>query len=112
MDVIRRAVMLGIGVVSLTKDKAEEVVDDLIKRGEIASGERFGTVDTLLREAEKQERELERKITTTVQKVVAEMGLPTRKELDEILITLKRIENRISFPESKIPFSEKKDVVV
>ncbi|WP_028893472.1 phasin family protein [Syntrophorhabdus aromaticivorans] len=90
MDIIRKAVLLGMGVISLAKDKAEEMVDDLIKRGEIASTERFRTVDTLLKEADKQEKELQRKIAGTVQKVVADMGLPTRKDLEEIMETLKK----------------------
>jgi polyhydroxyalkanoate synthesis regulator phasin len=101
MDIIRRAVLLGLGVISLTKEKAEEVVDDLVKRGEIASGERFKTVDTLLKEAEKQEKELERKISGTVQRIVADMGLPTKKDLEEISATLKKIETKISSPDKK-----------
>lgn len=101
MDIIRRAVLLGLGVISLTKEKAEEVVDDLVKRGEIASGERFKTVDTLLKEAEKQEKELERKISGTVQRIVADMGLPTKKDLAEISATLKKIETKISSPDKK-----------
>ncbi len=101
MDIIKRAVLLGLGVISLTRDKAEEVVDDLIKRGEVASGERFKTVDKLLKEAEKQESEFERKIAGTVQKVVADMGLPTKKDLEEISKTLKNIESKISAPEKK-----------
>jgi polyhydroxyalkanoate synthesis regulator phasin len=96
MNIIRNAVLLGLGVISLTKDKAEELVDDLIKRGEVASGEKFKAVDHLLKEAENQEKEIERKITATVQKVAADMGLITRKDLEEIINTLKNIESKIS----------------
>ncbi len=102
MDIIRKAVFLGLGAISLTKDKADEIVDDLIKRGEVASAERFKTVDRLLKEADKQEKELQRRIDSTVQKVVADMGLATRRDLEEIAETLKKIEARM-------PFSEKKD---
>jgi len=101
MDIIRRALLLGFGVISLTKEKAEELVDDLIRRGEVASGEKFKAVDGLLKQAEKQEKELERKIAGTVQKVVADMGLPTKKDLEEISTTLKKIESKISVPEKK-----------
>ena len=101
MDIIRRAVLLGLGVISLTKEKAEEVVDDLVKRGEVASGERFKAVDTLLKEVDKQEKELEQKIAGTVQKIVADMGLPTKKDLEEIAKTLKSIESKLSLPEKK-----------
>ncbi len=101
MDIIRRVVLLGLGVISLSKEKAEEVVDDLIRRGEVASGEKFKAVDTLLKEVDKQEKELEHKIAGTVQRVVADMGLPTRKDLEEIAHTLKNIESKLSSPEKK-----------
>jgi len=101
MDIIRRAVLLGLGVINLSKEKAEEVVDDLIRRGEVASGERFKAVDTLLKEVDKQEKEIEHKIAGTVQKVVADMGLPTKKDLEEIAKTLKSIESKLSLPEKK-----------
>ncbi len=96
MDIIRKAVLLGLGAISLTRDKAEEMVDDLIKRGEIAGGEKFKAVDNLLKEAESQQKELERRIAATVQKVVADMGLPTKRDLEEIVSTLKKIESKIS----------------
>ena len=57
MDIIRKAVYMGLGAISMTKDKAEELVDDLIKRGEVASAERYKTIDKLLKEADNQEKE-------------------------------------------------------
>ncbi len=101
MDIIRRSVLLGLGALSLTKEKAEELVDDLIRRGEVASGEKARSVDDLLQEAQRQEREIDRKITGCVQRVVADMGLPTKRDLDEILITLKNIERKISPPDTR-----------
>jgi polyhydroxyalkanoate synthesis regulator phasin len=101
MDIIRKAVLLGIGIISLTKDKAEEMVDELIKRGEIASTEKFQTVDKLLKEADRQQKEIERKIAGTVQKIIADMGLPTRRDLEEITEMLKKIEAKISGAENK-----------
>ena len=96
MDIIKKAMLLGLGVISLTKEKAEELVDDLIKRGEVTREERFKMVDKLLKEAEKQERELVGKISETVQKVITDLGLPTKKDLDEISKRLEAIEKRIS----------------
>ena len=101
MDIIRKAVFLGLGAISLTKDKADELVDDLIKRGEVASAERFKTIDRLLKEADRQEKELQRRIDSTVQKVVTDMGLATRRDLEEIAETLKKIEARMADSEKK-----------
>jgi len=101
MDIIRKAVYMGLGAISMTKDKAEELVDDLIKRGEVASAERFKTIDKLLKEADRQEKEFQHKVSAAVQKVIVEMGLPTRKDLAEIGETLKRIEANMSSAEKK-----------
>jgi polyhydroxyalkanoate synthesis regulator phasin len=101
MDIIRKTMLLGLGLISLTKEKAEGVVDDLVKRGEVASEDRYKVVDSLLKEAEKQEEELTRKMTKSVQKVVADLGLPTKKDMDEVLRTLKSIEEKLSSAEDR-----------
>ena len=96
MDIIRKTVLLGLGLISLTKEKAEGVVDDLVKRGEVASEDRYKAVDSLLKEAEKQEEELNRRMTGSVHKVMADLGIPTKNDMDEILRTLKSIEQKLS----------------
>jgi polyhydroxyalkanoate synthesis regulator phasin len=96
MDIIRKTVLLGLGLISLSKEKAEGVVDDLIKRGEVASEDRYRAVDSLLKEAEKQEEEFNRRMSGTVHKVMTDLGIPTRRDMDEILKTLKSIEEKLS----------------
>ncbi|MGA2108370.1 MAG: hypothetical protein ABSH25_12100 [Syntrophorhabdales bacterium] len=101
MDIIRKTMLLGLGLISLTKEKAEGMVDELVKRGEVASQDRFKAVDSLLKEAEKQEEEFTRKMAGTVHKVMTDLGLPTRKDLDEVLRTLKSIEQKLSSTDEK-----------
>ena len=101
MDIIRKTVLLGLGLISLTKEKAEGVVDDLVRRGEVASEDRYRAVDSLLKEAEKQEEEFNRRMTGSVHKVMADLGIPTKKDLDEILRTLKSIEQKLSSPDEQ-----------
>jgi polyhydroxyalkanoate synthesis regulator phasin len=96
MDILRKTVLLGLGLITLSKEKAEGVVEDLIKRGEVASEDRYRAVDSLLKEAEKQEEELNRRMTGSVHKVMADLGIPTKKDMDEILRTLKNIEQKLS----------------
>ena len=98
MDALKKAMLLGLGVISLTKEKAEEAVDDLIKRGEgeVSREERFKMVDRLLKAAEKQEEELTGRISETVQKAITKIGLATKKDLEDISKRLEEIEKRIS----------------
>jgi polyhydroxyalkanoate synthesis regulator phasin len=96
VDIVKKAMLLGLGVISLTKEKAEVVVDELIKRGEVSREERFKMVDKLLKEAEKQEEELTGKISETVQKAITKIGLATKKDLEDISKRLEEIEKKIS----------------
>jgi len=101
MDIIRKTMLLGLGIVSLTKEKAEGMVDELVRRGEVASQDRFKAVDSLLKEAEKQEEEFTRKVAGTVHKVMTDLRLPTKKDFDEVLKTLKSIEQKLSSADEK-----------
>ena len=102
MDFIKKAMLLGLGAISLTREKAEELVDELIKLGEATKEEKSKIVTELLKDAEKQENELARKIAEAVQRVVADLGLSTRKDLEEILRKLEEMEKQISQVEEKV----------
>ncbi|MEA1912600.1 MAG: hypothetical protein U9N06_02035 [candidate division WOR-3 bacterium] len=39
-NIIERIFLAGTGVIALTKEKAEKIADDLIKRGEVAKNDR------------------------------------------------------------------------
>jgi polyhydroxyalkanoate synthesis regulator phasin len=56
MDIFRKAIFLGLGAIAMTQDKAEAFVDELIKKGEVASSERYKTIDKLLKEADRQQK--------------------------------------------------------
>jgi polyhydroxyalkanoate synthesis regulator phasin len=96
MDIVRKTMLFGLGLISLTKDKAEGLVDDLVKRGEVASEDKYKAVDSLLKEAEKQEEEFSRKLTGSINKVIADLGLPSKKDMDEVLKALKGIEEKLT----------------
>lgn len=102
MDIIKKAMLMGLGLISLTKEKAEVFADELIKRGELAKEEKSKMVDKMLKEAEKQKEELTGKIKETLQKLITDMGLATKKEIDEILKRQEEIEKKISEIEKKL----------
>jgi polyhydroxyalkanoate synthesis regulator phasin len=96
MDIFRKVIFFGLGAIAMTQEKAEEFVDELIKKGEVASTERYKAVDKLLKEADKQQKEFQDKVSESVQKTIANMGLPTKKDWDEMKEVLKRIEMRLT----------------
>jgi polyhydroxyalkanoate synthesis regulator phasin len=95
MDPIKNAVYLGLGAISLTKEKAEDFVDELIKQGESTEKERTALVDRLVKDGEAQKKALQGRVSELVQKAVTELGLLTRKEFETFENRLDGIEKTI-----------------
>ena len=95
MDTIREAMYAGLGAISLTKKKAEQMIDDLVKRGAMSANNRAAMVEQLLREAELQKDVLEGKVAESIQKVMTDLGLPSQKDFKSVLKRLDGIENSI-----------------
>jgi polyhydroxyalkanoate synthesis regulator phasin len=83
-DLLKKTIMAGLGAMSLTREKAEELTKDLIKRGEVSESEEAKFVKDLMDLAEKNKSGMEEKIEQTVEKALAKMNLPSRKEVNEL----------------------------
>ena len=83
-NLIQKALFAGLGAVALTKEKAEELADELIKRGEAASEERPKIVEDLLGKAEETKKEWSGKVEKIVRETVEKLGIPAKTELDAL----------------------------
>ena len=83
-DLIKNAILAGLGILSLTREKAKSLAEDLIKKGELAKTEEAKFVKDLMEKAEKTGGEVKKKIEETVEETIKKLNIPTRKDLDEI----------------------------
>ena len=83
-DLIKKTILTGLGVLSLSREKAEKISKDLINRGELAKTEEAKFVKDLMERAEKSRVEVEKKIEKVVEKTLAKLDIPTRKELNAL----------------------------
>jgi polyhydroxyalkanoate synthesis regulator phasin len=85
-ELLRKTYLAGLGLATLTKERIEEIVDELVKRGEIAEQDRRKVLDDLLSRAREEQRRLTQKIT----EVVGDMRLPSKERWDDLV---RRVEN-------------------
>lgn len=83
-DLIKNIILSGLGVLSLTQEKAESLAKDLIKRGELSETEGAKFVKDLMEKSEKTGTEIEKKIEKTVENSLKKLDIPTRSDLDDI----------------------------
>jgi polyhydroxyalkanoate synthesis regulator phasin len=88
-DFLKKTYLFGLGLASLTKERVEEIVDEMVKRGEVAEKDRSKVLDDLLTRAKEEQQKLTGTIKETVKNIVHDMGLPTR---DEFLNLKNRVE--------------------
>lgn len=94
-DFLKKTYLAGLGLASMTQEKIEELVDDLIKRGEVAEKDRSKIVEDMLNRVQEEQDKLFKKVREYVKKVVHEMGLPTHDEFNELQKRVEQLENEL-----------------
>ncbi len=92
LDYIRRMTLAGAGLALMTTEKIQEIVDDLVKKGEMTEKEARETVNEFMEKSKQARRDMEGKMEQWVTGFLNRMNIPTRKELDEIKERLARLE--------------------
>lgn len=94
-ELIQKTILAGIGAATMTKEKVEGLVDELVKRGEVTSDQRPKVVQDLLTRVEESERMLEEKIQKSVEKAIGRLGIPTKAGLDVLNEKIDRLTKKV-----------------
>ena len=85
-DFLKKVAFLGLGTVAATREKIEEGIEKLIKRGVITAAQGKKLAQKLLADADRTRKEIAKKIDAGVKAGISKAGFVTKKEHD----TLKR----------------------
>jgi polyhydroxyalkanoate synthesis repressor PhaR len=108
MSILRNTVLASIGALHVTKAKAEKIIDELIKKGELDKSDRKKAVMELLEKAEKSTAELRKKITKEaekaqkgVSKIAANLAWASPDDVKKLDAKIKRLAKRIKDLEAR-----------
>lgn len=87
-EYIRKMGLLGLGIAVLTKEKAEEIANDLVKKGEINREEGKVLAKDIVTQAEKQSKELTKRIDDHIKKALKKVDFASKDDI-------KRLEKKI-----------------
>jgi polyhydroxyalkanoate synthesis regulator phasin len=83
-ELLEQSVLMGLGAVSLTRETAQNLVDEMVKRGQAQREEASEMVEQLIKRGEKERNALRRLIREEVQEVLKELQLPTHADMKAI----------------------------
>ena len=100
-DELRRLSLMGSGVAELTRNRAEQIVKDMVAAGEVKRKQASKVVKDLMETSKANRQELLKIVRSEIQGQVQNLGLATQRDLE-------RIERRVARLESSVRPAPKK----
>jgi len=97
-DIFKKAINLGFGAWFVTKENIEEIIDEMVKKGEIKKEEATAQAKELLHKVLSSRKNIESKFEEVMEKVLHKLDIPTRHEFQQLQ---KKLDEVIKNLESK-----------
>lgn len=95
-DFLKKAFSLGLGLTLVSKEKVEQIVDDLVKRGELAPAESKALVEKLLDRGDEEQDRLKDWINEQVTNALKQTGMASAKDVEELTRRVAELEIKLS----------------
>jgi polyhydroxyalkanoate synthesis regulator phasin len=95
LDYIRKITLAGAGLAIMTTEKIQEIMEELVKKGEMTEKEAREAVNEFVEKSKQARKDLEDKIEQMATGLLNRMNAPTRQEIEEIKERLARLEKTV-----------------
>ena len=109
MSILKNTILASIGVINVTKAKAEEVIDDLIKKGELDKSKRKDAIMELLDKAEKSTADFRKRVAKeaekaqkSVSKLAKDISWARQQDLKKLETKVDKLGKAVKALEKKI----------
>ena len=92
LDLIKKTILTGIGIASLTKDKIEELGKKLAEESKLSEEEGRKLINDLLKQSDEARKNLETQVEKLVKSTLERLDIPSKKEMDELKARIKNLE--------------------
>jgi poly(hydroxyalkanoate) granule-associated protein len=92
---IEKLMLAGLGAIILTKEKAEKIVDELVKKGKITKKKGPDIVKTILEKGKDTRNEIEKIVEKSVMKIHKRLNIPTRNDFEKLSKKIDTLEKKL-----------------
>ena len=90
LDVVRKALLAGLGA----QERAKEFVEELVKKGELSQSDAAKLMNEMIAKAEKSGEEIDKKIGVIVEKTLDKLNLPGKRDVERLETIIQELSNR------------------
>lgn len=95
-DLLKKAISLGWGITIVSKEKVEGIVDELVKRGELAPSESKQLVEKLIDKGAEEQSRFKELVNEQVRSALQSMGLASAKEVEDLTRRVAELEIKLA----------------
>ncbi|MCS3923148.1 phasin family protein [Methanosalsum natronophilum] len=92
-ETIRKLGLMGIGAWALTEEKVNELVKELVEKGEMSREEGRMVFQEIIDERQRQKEHIEAKINERVNQMIEQTNLATKEDLKKLASRVEKLEN-------------------
>ncbi|MDD3191074.1 MAG: phasin family protein [Candidatus Pacebacteria bacterium] len=81
---LEKIILSGLGLASLSQDKAQKMIDELVKEGEVSQKDGAIMVKKIMDGVEKNKKEIEKMTEKAVREVVTKINVPSKKDISAL----------------------------
>lgn len=102
---LRRMAMVTSGVVELTRNRAEQIVKDLMTSGDVRKDQTSGVIKELLKRSAENRKELAGFVRSEIRNQMESFGVASKRDLERLERRINRLEAK---PADKPPVAKKR----
>ncbi len=100
-ETFERLILLQIGAAAATRERIEEVVENLIDQGRLQREEGKTLVDQVMGRARERSSGARSLVDATAQQGLRRAGLPTREDYEDLIFRVEQLEHRVRMLEDR-----------
>lgn len=101
-ELIERTFLAGMGAAALTKDRVQELVEDLVNKGQMNADEGREVVERLVARSREEARAALKKADSSLHSAYRELGLGSKQDLEELSLRVEQLEHRVVLLEERV----------
>ncbi|MEM7370482.1 MAG: hypothetical protein AAF587_17865 [Bacteroidota bacterium] len=102
-DLFKKFLYTGVGLVSMTAEKLQEAVDDLVGKGKISEKEGKRILNDFFENTETKKAEFEARLKDAADQVKEKLSFPSRSEYEALIQRVEELEGQLAAEKKKTP---------
>jgi len=102
MDILKKLTLASIGAVNLTKEKVEEIFDEMVKRGEMTTDEKSEAIKSFVDKSSESAEKMKEKMEDVASRVAEKFSTKFNKKFSELSAKMEELSEKVNKIEKKV----------